>query len=731
MAQLSSNTLAYSQVFLKIREYLISDARGDYRSIEERTNAYNKLLQDLYENVSRPLTELQPLIKGEPPISAKINDFSSGLANDINVISKQVDFLNAKTVSIFNLFTQEIANEKKYSERIASKAKILQMYSKSPSNDLVYYGDTFDNMDKVDISKIRNGWTPNIAGGQCTLPISKTKPVKPTTVYMQRDMGFFGNNHQIKQGLSSDGSSVYRYVFEDTPLIGQLSAVGDTNPLTVFELEVLHLDKTKKLVDNEWQSVTSSFAPYEFFYRKTEPNTTGSSNTTYVDWSNHDPSIPLSSTLVMEYAGQIVNCLEITPYFESAKSVRINKVKLTKSDGSIIENVLEKTIVIGSSFVPSNRDLADQYFYNQATIRFAEARINKAEIFFENSIYDNITIGHSYWKVAYPSGTLNNTPFQNMERFDPDKLSRDIYQSVEYDESLLIPRSTNPTEFKLNGLTRSIPVKVVTKPRKVSYLAITLDTRRPNSTETKKAYFFEFGSQQATPNNNLNIAFEPRYNPEGIAINVKRYPSREVARVDLNRMKAVYEVATPPLVTSNGQSYIFSNFKIEKIEYTIPSNQTNYTVPVVSQVEIYNAKRMAIGLRDVSFRYEMYNNQAEIVSKPFLFDKNVDALMLSVETNKNQLTEGDVAFNYYVSLNESPWFSISPIQLDNRGVAEVLAFNLNLEETSKLPGVAYLNHPTIAKRIDSIVVKIEFGKSRAYNITPSIYSYELIAKVEV
>ena len=61
------------------------------------------------------------------------------------------------------MFTSEIENEKKYSQRIFSKAKVLQMYSQSPAEDIVYLGDSFDNQDYMDFAKMSKTENPLVS----------------------------------------------------------------------------------------------------------------------------------------------------------------------------------------------------------------------------------------------------------------------------------------------------------------------------------------------------------------------------------------------------------------------------------------------------------------------------------------------------------------------------------------------------------------------------------------
>lgn len=162
MTQLSPNTSVFDQVAVGLNEIINKKKEGKYFLKEEMLHDFNKLLSDAYENIGSISSKLELLSKGEPPSSQKMNRYFSNLKNDINISSKQLDYLLAKTISTYNLFFSEIENEKKYSKRIFSKSKILQMYSQSPAEDIVYIGDSFDNQDYVDFAKVSNDLNPVI-----------------------------------------------------------------------------------------------------------------------------------------------------------------------------------------------------------------------------------------------------------------------------------------------------------------------------------------------------------------------------------------------------------------------------------------------------------------------------------------------------------------------------------------------------------------------------------------
>ena len=69
--------------------------------------------------------------------------------------------------------------------------------------------------------------------------------------------------------------------------------------------------------------------------------------------------------------------------------------------------------------------------------------------------------------------------------------------------------------------------------------------------------------------------------------------------------------------------------------------------------------------------------------------------------------------------------------LNNSSIDVVIVIiNKNIPINYQIPGVAYLNYPEIATEITSIRVKIELIKDKSINVTPSVYSYKLIAKVK-
>jgi len=143
--------------------------------------------------------------------------------------------------------------------------------------------------------------------------------------------------------------------------------------------------------------------------------------------------------------------------------------------------------------------------------------------------------------------------------------------------------------------------------------------------------------------------------------------------------------------------------------------------------EELKAKRASIGIRDISFGREVYQNSAQMISKPFLLSGNLDLLSLYAEEFNPDPSNPSI--KYYVSVDGgTTFYPIQPVERNYTGVPEILAFNQNLSNDATIPQVMYLNSgndPGIPNPINSIVVRIDIQKSTQTNGTPVVYYYRL------
>jgi hypothetical protein len=448
MTQLSANTTIFDQIAKSIAQFSSDYLSGKFKTKDEMMQKYSEIVRSLSADFQKPLTKVDLFVKGEPPVSSKVNDFSKSLSDDINILSRQIDNLSAKTISTFNLFTQEIENEKRHQERIASKIKILDMYSKSISSDIYYYGDSFENTDFVDFSKIRANLNPNIDNGKFTLPLSSIRKWIPNSTFIRSTNGFIGNNHKVTRSISSEGTEAYRYEFENANSSFQVQAISDSNPATFFEIESVNVDK----------SDIGNGIPIdqEFLYFSDRPSADVKPVNTYVSWNEDVNTLNATISLTRQTAAPL-NCIKIAPFFGSSNILKIASILVFTSDGQS-SNVIAEPVYIGRNIVSYDLNIAKNYYHNRATIRFPEISTNRIDIIFEQEDEEDITVQHVYWKTNYEGENTELSPFFGQRRFNPESISLDNYSDIEFDKQTIVPKLSSKNAFKTGVLYKNVTV---------------------------------------------------------------------------------------------------------------------------------------------------------------------------------------------------------------------------------------------------------------------------------
>lgn len=338
------------------------------------------------------------------PTSNQILRYSADITADSAIVSRQIDYLSAKTISAYNLFSSEISKESNSLEKINSKIKILQLYSKSFSDDIFYYGDSFDNLEKVDTTATYSMPLADVVNGVLALPVVTGSKWAADSVYIREkdengkvtSNGFIGNSHmayyngQQQNTNLPQTASEYKYFFERTPSFSLAAALRDDSVNTYFEYEKYNIS-----------NLNGQDFDYEFKYRNLINN-----QNSLISWSSNDQD-PLMMELVLEKRSPyIANSVKVTPFFgydESAiQAVLLKEVNVYTSDSGFpqVENVLQKPIYIGSSVVPSADVDLNYYFFKEANIDFSERRVSKIIFKFEQKQSVGVTVKHVYWDVS-------------------------------------------------------------------------------------------------------------------------------------------------------------------------------------------------------------------------------------------------------------------------------------------------------------------------------------------
>jgi len=298
-----------------------------------------------------------------------------------------------------------------------------------------------------------------------------------------------------------------------------------------------------------------------------------------------------------------------------------------------------------------------------------------------------------------------------------------------------LPPYGNPKIYKVQaGARKSVGLRVQKKPVKYEKYVITLPMIVDFGSSKREHYLDGW-----TEDGNFSFTSELKLGPNFDGETVRYFDTADDAAEDLQRVKDWIEDNG----SDNGDgSYDFiagsNNFTVDIDDVDVEFKKNTFTeserylsVPLRLEKEIYKAKRMALGIRDISVYYESYNTEFEIISKPYVYNFPIDSLMLSVDSNVDNTFSTDLYLYYYISVdNGESWIRINPIQLDNQGIPEVISFNNNVPSDFELPGVMYMNYPDVPQVVDNVLVKITGTRLRGTNFTPEIKSYELIAKVK-
>lgn len=463
MAQLSTDTLVYSQIIAKVQEFLTRYSKNNFVSAQDFDERYKKLLTEIEQSVGIPVSNLNFFHKGEIPSSSKFNIIAKNMSTDINIVGNQLDALVANYINYFNKISNEIESEKQFLSRIRSKISALDMYAGSGATNIAYFGDTLNNFDNIDTGKIPRGLIPSVEGGFASLSKKQLKKTMTKVSIVNQNYNERQNKSisfaDISNGLVGNhflyyddnaNNNPFMYEKDSTVIRTNLESLTDESPATYFEYESI------KVVQTVEQSQR-----YEFQYRISS----SSSGDTAVDWGFFDDSKPLKLTLMLQSnSGSVVdvNYISIIPFFgydriHNIKNIKISSIKLYDEKLNKIYPLFEnENIYIGSDIVAPSLSSKNKYFYNKGIFKFDTVRANKIFITFEQDTHSNVTIKHAYW-TPYETTDLANTPltstpWRNQSRFNPFAIVSGQTslrsENVSWDNSTIVPLINKPTEHK-------------------------------------------------------------------------------------------------------------------------------------------------------------------------------------------------------------------------------------------------------------------------------------------
>jgi hypothetical protein len=417
---------------------LLDDLRDAYLTgvgtVDELITSLRDILTNFETTVGTPLMDFDPVVEGEPPLSAKINRLWDALMHDINILSQQADISRAATLMTHNMVTTEILNAQQANSRLANKLKTLQLYSKSVDSSIVTFGDHFRSMEFIDTDFSSDELPMFLGESYVVIGQSGDYEELGTNAIisiLDSSNGFSGNLHEVSGALRDvtfyQGGPTYKAIAADgehpfgsyeeikqepfqeavfkaeTSTRRSTDAVLDSNPDTWFEYERCWIDQRDRLYANN----------FGFSYRRPVPESTDE-NPQYdlVDWASGPPGGVLKLDFEIDIrAVQNVNYITYAPYnLENNSNYPVKVVEVrTSTDRTNWDTVRPRDVVIGPTSNLQTAGAADATVTGAGIWAFANRAMRYIRMSIEQEHGVDANLGHLYYlkdrAVSVPAPT--------------------------------------------------------------------------------------------------------------------------------------------------------------------------------------------------------------------------------------------------------------------------------------------------------------------------------------
>lgn len=432
MTQFSPSVMAQVQAMTKLREFQEYITLGKANDVDDILARIDDILSSYEGSVGAPMTEYDPVWRGEPPDSSKMNKFISSLNNDLNVMAEQLDVLTASALWSHNYATTLLGQADNENKRVGNKLKTLQLYSSAHDSNVVIFSDFFKTLEYMDQKFVQGNLQPHIiAPGHLALGrVGDTENLTSTAsiTILDESNGISGRNQEIlhpsittkpaitdaKSPANNGGNNVSvsiprnvgdnnldgdsditepYYVFwaEENGNAGNIKAISDDSPETWFEYECYKISGEDK----------DKAGGFNFSYvHDLEPKSILDGKQQYFKWADGPVGGKLKLGIQFDFRSpKRINNISYNPFgLESNENhpVKVSKV-VTSEDGTNWIEVLPRDVWIGTDVNLKTIRRGGDVFIGSALWTFAERNVRYVKIFIEQDSTVPSNIGHLYY----------------------------------------------------------------------------------------------------------------------------------------------------------------------------------------------------------------------------------------------------------------------------------------------------------------------------------------------
>jgi hypothetical protein len=311
MTQLKPSNLEYAQMLALIEQFKQDYTNGDMNNPEKMLEHFETIASKLNDYAGVPLLEIEPIVKGEPLDSQKMNRFWTQLQVDINIAQDQLNILRAAVVSLYNFIAAEVELARNLNAHAQNKLKTLQLYSTGHDQNTIQLGDFFTNEDFIDMS-VGDDETRAAISATGNLTLAKdTQGAEGAPAFVVKILrssnGFVGNNQEIidkKPTLKNPLTGNKFYTFQaEIDRHADLNAASDREPNTWLEYESCYVSASDRFKAKN----------FGFSYRKKAKESDKSG--VLVDWAKGPEGGVLHLDLELELEKpKVLNCIRLIPF---------------------------------------------------------------------------------------------------------------------------------------------------------------------------------------------------------------------------------------------------------------------------------------------------------------------------------------------------------------------------------------------------------------------------------